>query len=80
MAQQMFCVTRTSSGRFLGVLRLPRNDSALGVDEPHILFRHPEPAETAKDLSRGDEVTRIIQRSVVNPDATILATRLVMFV
>src|ERR1700733_12171085 len=71
-------VTRASDGGFLGVLRLPRNDSALGaVLNAKAYSCHPEPAETAKDPSRDNDVTRMIERSVGNPDTTIpLAVRL----
>jgi hypothetical protein len=43
----------------------------VGVQAFSGLFCHPEPAKTAKDLSRGYEITRIIERSVVNPETTI---------
>jgi hypothetical protein len=66
-----------ANGRFLGVLRLPRNDNTLCVAESEVFFCHPEPAKTARDLSRGDGFTRVIQCGVVNPDATILTTQLV---
>ena len=62
-------------GRFLGVLRLPRNDNVLSaVFDAKANSCHPEPAETAKDPSRGDDVTRMIQRSVENPDTPIPTT------
>jgi hypothetical protein len=67
-----FCVTRTAE--------IPQRAPPLRDDSSACSGTagscHPEPVKTAKDLSRGDGVTRTIARRVVNPDATSLIAQI----